>query len=62
MPIHEKSVGINVSNSEVSNFFVEQGRTKDRRLCRDVLPVRRRQKPAENATQRKYGHLWMDNN
>ena len=49
-----------MSNSEMLNFFTEQGRTKDRRLCRDVLPVRRRQKPAENAAQRKNCHLWMD--
>ena len=49
-----------MSNSEMSNFFTEQGRTKDRRLCRDVLSVRRRQKPAENAAQWKNGHLWMD--
>ena len=50
----------NVSISEMSDFFTEQGRTKYRRLCRDVLHVRRRQKPAENAAQWENGHLWMD--
>ena len=29
-------------------------------LCRDVLPVRGRQKPAENAAQLENSHLWMD--
>ena len=31
-------------------------------LWRDVLFVRRSQKPAENAAQREKDHLWMENN
>ncbi|MGD8980193.1 MAG: hypothetical protein PVF42_01290 [Desulfobacterales bacterium] len=53
-----------MSNSEMSNFFVEQGRTRvcDPRISgqEGVLNVRRSRKAAENAARRKKGHLWMD--
>ena len=40
-----------VSNSEMRNFFDEQGRT--RVLVEAYIGVRRRRKPAENAAHRK---------
>ncbi len=47
-----------VSNSEMSNFFSEQGRTM---VCAEsYMIVRRRRKPEKNAAQGKKGHFWME--
>ena len=49
-----------ISNSEMSNFFSEQGRTM---VCAEAyMIVRRRRKPEENAAQGKKGHFWMETN
>ena len=49
-----------MSNSEMSNFRVEQGRTM---VCGEAyMEYAAAAKPAENAAQRKKGHFWMDTN
>ena len=60
-----EAVPVWVSNSEMSNFCPDQGRT---RVCGEAyactphagLFSSRRRNPAENAEQGKKGHLWMD--
>ena len=53
MPIHEEIMPL--SNSEMSNFRVEQGRTREA-----YMEYVAAAKPAENAAQREKGHFWMD--